>query len=134
MKEKVTAKKKPVYVLALEGGRVLLKNSDGLHPLNNNDILYVKAAGNQAAFYTTSPYPDQQQIVISNKLGEAAGVLCFFPFLRVHKSWIINVTHIRRLAPKHTHVTIDKERIPVSRQHREEFLALVQQHIFTTHI
>lgn len=76
--------------------RLLLTNADGDSLLAFDEIVSIEAAGNQVVFHTLLPEPKMQNIVVSKTLKEIEEVLNHYLFMRVHRSWIIYLPHIRK--------------------------------------
>ena len=70
-------------------GKITLPQQDGFQVLNVADILYCKADDNY-----TEIYLENKKIVVSKTLKYFEEALCKFSFVRIHKSFLVNVNEI----------------------------------------
>jgi DNA-binding LytR/AlgR family response regulator len=68
---------------------VVVKSGTGYHRLHTDDILYLKGTGNYVTFITT-----QRKILSLLSMKQACEMLPQGTFLRIHKSYIINLDRI----------------------------------------
>lgn len=95
---------------------VLLKSGTRLHHVRLTDIHYARAAGNYVAFVTP-----EREILSLMTMVEAVAFLAGADFVRVHRSFIVNLRHVE-LVEDDT-VVVGKHRIPVADAYRA---ALIQ--------
>ena len=95
---------------------VLLKSGTRLHQVRLADIRYTHAAGNYVAFVT----PEREVLSLMTMV-EAVALLAGTEFVRVHRSFIVNLRHVE-LVEDDT-VVVDRRRIPVADAYRT---ALIQ--------
>lgn len=76
--------------------RLMLTNADGDCFLAFHEIVSIEAADNQVVFHTLLPEPKMQTIVVSKTLKEIEQAIDHHLFMRVHRSWIVNLLHIRQ--------------------------------------
>ncbi len=107
---------KPEQTLASKIG---IPCSSGIDYLNINEILYFEGA---AAY--TNVVTLHTQILSSFPLGKYKEILERNTFYQVHRSYIVNLNHIRRYNSSGDIVMINDMKIPVSKNLREEFLHL----------
>lgn len=86
----------PKIVPPVEPLRIMLTNADGDSLFAFPEIVSIEAAGNQVVFHTLLPEPKMQNIVVSKTLKEIEEVVNHYLFMRVHRSWIIYLPHIRQ--------------------------------------
>ncbi|MGD1840821.1 MAG: LytR/AlgR family response regulator transcription factor [Thermonemataceae bacterium] len=79
------------------------------------DILWVQAQGNYALIQTSS-----ESFVNCLKLWQVARMLCKEMFVRVHRSYIVNLAYITALEGNMLY--IDTHRIPIGKTYREAVL------------
>lgn len=97
------------------------QGKDRIFCLNLNEIMYVEAAGRNA--YLKIP---KDKIIVRNSLSEIEMKLKDYNFLRVHKSFLVNLETIREIVPLfHSYVLkINddvKTEIPVGRTYIKNF-------------
>ena len=97
-------------------------NTDGkLIFLESEEILYAESDGNYSTIYLS----DGQKIVLTKKLKEVNKLLPGDSFLRLHNSYIINLTKIKEFLKTDGYVVLQSNhKIPVSRQKKSDFLDL----------
>ena len=82
---------KPVSV----NGRMMLRHRDGVTFINLKDILLVQREDRTTVLYTL----DGERYVSNDTLGEMEARLPADVFFRCHKSYIINLNHIKDITP-----------------------------------
>ncbi len=102
--------------------RLTIPTTEGLHFINISDILYCHAVNNYTEFYLTV----KQKIISSHTLGYYDEWLSKQQFFRVHRSYIINLAHIKlyKRGDGGTVTMNDGREIEVSRNNKEAFLKL----------
>ena len=76
-------------------GRLMLHHKDGVSFLNVSDIVLVQREDRTTVFYTTSG----ERYVTSDSLSDTEARLDSSIFFRCHKSYIINLNHIKNITP-----------------------------------
>jgi two-component system LytT family response regulator len=102
--------------------KLTIPTAEGLLFVNMSDILYCHAVGNYTEFHCVS----RQKIVSSYTLGYYDELLTGHKFFRVHRSYLVNLSHIKmyKRSDGGSIVMNDDEEIEISRNHREAFLKL----------
>lgn len=101
--------------------RIFVKVKDRMEPLFYEDILWVEADDYYCKVYTKT-----QEIQISQTLGKFSEALANFPeFLRVHRSYIINLKQVDQIGDAHLY--IGKQSIPVSKSIKEEIMSRLRK-------
>lgn len=77
------------------GGRLMLRHRDGVTFVNMQDIVLVQREQRSTVIYTVG----DGRYVIGDSLGETEARLDPELFFRCHKSYIINLNHIRDITP-----------------------------------
>ena len=77
------------------GGRMMLRHRDGVTFVDYEDILLVQREDRSTVIYTT----EDERFVTSDSLSEMEERLPSDLFFRCHKSYIINLNHIRDISP-----------------------------------
>lgn len=104
-----------------QGGRELLvlKSGTDYHPLQIGDILYVEGAGNYVFFFTSA-----KKIMTLMSLKEVLNKLPADQFLRIHKSFIINIRKIDVIETDQ--VKIGQKYIPIGDVYKKDFLTKIE--------
>lgn len=102
-----------------KGGNVLkigVPNVNGIDYIKPEDILYFESVNKYTKVVTKS-----YSVVSSYNLGEFKKVINNDSFFQVHRSFIVNLHHIRRYEAAGTVIMDDNMQIPVSKNSRSEF-------------
>lgn len=92
-----------------------VKSEGKLIQVRPDEILFVEAMQKYVKIYLP-----EKRIVSLLSISKVEELLPFPNFLRVHKSYIINIDHLEEL--QGNEVKIGRSRIPVSRAHKKELL------------
>ena len=92
-KEDIDTKLERFYEKRMADTVVRFSDYNGAVVIRKSDILYIKADSNYIIIYT-----EEGERVISCTLKESEGILNGMPFLRIHKSFIVNLDHIINLS------------------------------------
>ncbi|MBC8156357.1 MAG: response regulator transcription factor [Bacteroidetes bacterium] len=84
-----------------------------------DDLLYIESEGNYLTFYETG-----KKVVTRMTVAEAMTQLPGPGFMRIHKSYIVSLTHIDKI--ERHQVTIGKTQIPLAGTYRDELLERVK--------
>lgn len=102
--------------------KIILKTQDKIWILELSEIIFCQSDLSYTTFHTS-----QEKIVVSKTMGYYEELLSNYGFFRVHKSHLINVSHVRKI-----HRTDGSEaemtgghRIPISQRKKEKFLGLI---------
>jgi len=89
-----------------------------------SEILFIESDGN----YTTLNLRSGKKVVATRNLGDFEEILVPYQFFRVHKSYLINLAHIRKYIKGDggTVVMDDGTEIDVSRRRNDDFLAALK--------
>lgn len=100
---------------------VAISNIDKVNFVKNEDILYCKSSGRYTEFYLTN----KQRLVASKSLGEYETTLDKSLYYRIHKSFMVNLSHIVNISRKDGNYCELKDgtKLPISRRRLE---ALIQ--------
>lgn len=116
-KKMVQSKKQATDIKPLIG----IPNNNGLDYLNCDDILYLEATSRY-----TRAVAAQKEIISSYSIGKFKELMDPYPFfLQVHRSFIINLNHVKRYERQGVIIMTNGHEIPISKNMRDEFL-----HIF----
>lgn len=92
-----------------------VKNKGELIKIELDDILYLEAFDNYCNLYTSS-----QKHLISHTLKSVEEKLPQHKFIRVHRSYVINVSKIKSL--QDGYIFIEKNKVPMSASNKEELM------------
>lgn len=103
--------------------RMAVPGRDGLTLLKQDDILYLEASDS----YTTIHLKDGKRQISSKHIRVFETNLSAKRFFRVHKSYIINLEHLKAFSRSEGNMAVldNGTMIPVSRRKLHEFLALI---------
>ncbi|PKV49033.1 LytTR family two component transcriptional regulator [Aquimarina sp. MAR_2010_214] len=112
-KEKVLQDFSDLYTKMMETPKISITDAKGVHRVKAIDIIYCVSDGN----YTTFILKDNSEIIISKNLKHFEIKLKDYNFLRIHKSYLINMDHIDFLIKEQGGSVIMKngKSLPVSR-------------------
>ena len=105
--------------------KIILKTTDQIHLLDQKIIICLESD----SCYTTIHATSGEHIMVAKTLKEYEEMLAGCGFYRVHKSYLINLAHIKRfekLDGGYIVLTNDMK-IPVASRKREEMLALMEK-------
>jgi len=106
---------------ASEPAFIFFKADKRIHKYYFTDILFIEGSGNYIKVHTLNDKP----LMVLDKLTEMQGKLPPRRFLRVHKSFIVNIQHIREIEGN---MLLIKERaIPVSNTFRQDLEGLIKE-------
>lgn len=70
--------------------KLALSTNEGVHLLHANEILYCEGVGNYTRFHLVKSGP----VLVSKTIKEYEELLVDHSFLRVHKSYVVNLSHV----------------------------------------
>jgi two-component system LytT family response regulator len=110
---------------AKEPGKIALPVLNGLEFVDATSIIKVEAENVYSIFYLSG----NRKMVVSRTLKEVEKMLSHWNFMRVHKSFIINLDYITHYTKGEggTVVLSDGSEVEVSRRSKHEFLARINQ-------
>lgn len=102
--------------------KLMVPTAEGIHFIHKPDILYCHAISNYTEFRLTG----NRKITSSHTLGYYSDLLLAPAFFRIHRSYLVNISHIRmyKRGDGGTVIMNDGEEIEVSRNNKESFLQL----------
>lgn len=113
----------------LQGGvrptaiRVAMPYQHGYTLMETDDILYCESDGSYTRFFLKNG----EIHLITRILGEVTDTLQGGDFFRIHKSWLINIKHVKQFFRNEGAYVVmsDGKNIPVARSRREDFQRLL---------
>ncbi|MBP6978421.1 MAG: LytTR family DNA-binding domain-containing protein [Bacteroidales bacterium] len=105
--------------------KIILKTTENIHLVDLQDIVSCESADN----YTIVHLQGGEQIMVSKTLKEYDELLSDCGFFRVHKSFLINVGHIKRFEKQDGGqiVLANDTKIPVASRKRDELLEMMER-------
>jgi len=105
--------------------KIILKTTDQIHLLDLKNIV----ACESDSCYTTFHTLQEEHIMVSKTLKDYEEMLNGCGFFRVHKSYLINLAHIRRFDKQDGgHIVLTNDlKIPVASRKREEMMELLEK-------
>lgn len=98
---------------------VFVRHNNTMVKVNINDILYIEAERNYCRIYSKN-----REYLLVITLKDMDEKLPSKHFLRVHRSFIVNISKINEVS--NTHIVIEKKAIPISKSLKEELLKRLQ--------
>ena len=107
--------------------KITLTDTQGYNIVDIDDIVYLEGADNYTAFHLRK----KQKVVVSKTLKEYEDLLSDVGFLRIHKSSIINLFHLKNINREHGFdvVMSDGQTLAVSRRRSNELLDRAKQYL-----
>jgi two-component system, LytTR family, response regulator LytT len=99
---------------------LFLKKDNLFYKVKIKDILFFKAEGNYLVIYVSN----SSKYTIRLPVKEFVELLTDYTFFQVHKSYVINLEYVDAVSP--SSVRIKTHEIPLSKNKRDEFMALMQ--------
>lgn len=87
--------------------------------INSADIMYIKASGSYSYIYMKSGQGAEQRYIVAKKLGTLEQNLPVNMFVRVHKSYIVNLKYVINIKDNVVLKEMD-ETIPIGRSYRRK--------------
>lgn len=105
--------------------KIIIKTTDNIYLLEVKDIISCESDD----CYTTLHSANGDHIMVSKTLKEYEDLLSGLGFYRVHKSWLINLSHIRRFERQDggSIVLTNNMKIPVASRKKDEMLDLLEK-------
>ncbi|MDB5012567.1 MAG: DNA-binding response regulator [Daejeonella sp.] len=98
---------------------ILIKSGSQIFRIAIADILYVEGAGNYMTFYTKTG-----RVMALLPMNDILKMLPSKTFIRIHKSYIISLTHVEII--EKARVIINKTPIPIGITYREHFAQIIR--------
>lgn len=105
--------------------KIMISGASGIQLVNARDVVGIEADGR----YSTVHTKDGNKIVVTRNIGEYETELVPHGFFRVHKSWLVNCMHVKRVlnVDGGTIELTTGQSILISRRRKAEFLELLKQ-------
>jgi two-component system LytT family response regulator len=105
--------------------KIILRTTENIHLIDLQNIISCESDNNYTCVYTTGG----DKILVSKTLKDYDDMLAGCGFYRVHKSYLINLAHIKRFEKQDGGYIIltNDLKIPVASRKREEMLELLEK-------
>lgn len=103
------------YFRGVEKKRVILKTTDTVYAIYEDDIIYCRSDGNYTTFYTQQ----LEKIVVSKSLKRIEEILSDDIFIRCHQSYIVNKKHVLKYNKQGTLIVHLDFKVPVSSRRKD---------------
>lgn len=103
------------YFKGVEKKRVILKTTDTVYAIYEDDVLYCKSDGNYTTFYTQQ----LEKIVVSKSIKNILEILSEDTFVRCHQSYVVNKKHVLKYDKKGVLVINFDIQVPVSSRRKD---------------
>ncbi|MBN2820563.1 MAG: response regulator transcription factor [Bacteroidales bacterium] len=119
-------KKNPVKTSLLKD-KIAIPDMEGIELIQYSEIMYCKSDGN----YSTLALIGNRKMTVSKPLKYFEENISSELFLRIHKSYLVNLTHVKKYLKKDGGelVMTNNDVLPVSRNSRNELLKFIQNSI-----
>jgi len=98
---------------------IFLKADKKHFKVNLNDILYFESLGDYVVAFTV-----KKKIVTKERIGKLIENLPFDQFIQIHRGYVVSISKIESVGPGF--VEIEKKKLPVGRNYKNELTRLLQ--------
>ena len=95
--------------------KIALTTGDGTIMVQMKEIMYLKADGSYTYFFLSS----NQKILVSKRIAEFERLESMGDFLRVHRSYIVNLHHIHRISKQDSIILENGEEFSISEEKKK---------------
>lgn len=103
------------YLRGVKRKRVILKTTDTVYAIYEDDILYCRSDGNYTTFYTQQ----MEKIIVSKPIKKIEEILSKDVFVRCHQSYIVNKGHVLKYNKQGVLIVHLDVKVPVSSRRKE---------------
>ena len=103
------------YFNGVKNKRVILKTTETVYAIYEDDIIYCRSDGNYTTFYTQQ----MEKIVISKPLKQVEEILSEDVFVRCHQSYIVNKKHVLKYNKNGVLIVHMDFKVPVSSRRKD---------------
>jgi len=106
------------FFKGVEKKRIILKTSEMVHAIYEDDIIFCESDGNYSTFHTLQ----SENIVITKSLKHAEDILSDQVFIRCHRSFLVNKNHVLKYDKNGYLILKNEHKIPVSSRRKDSTL------------
>lgn len=109
-----------------EFDKIVLRDLENIHLVHLSDITHCKADGNYTEFHFINDKP----LIVSKNLKDYDSILTGSGFLRIHRSYLVNMKHFKKLekAEGGTVFLADGSALPLASGKKEDLLEYLEQY------
>jgi two-component system LytT family response regulator len=109
--------------------KIAVPHKNGLHYYNIDNIVLIEADGS----YTLMHLADKKSVMVCKKLKDFEETLSGTGFLRVHKSFLVNLNHIHEFHRSDSGYLVmsNGKKVAISQKDKEEIFALIRKSTYT---
>lgn len=96
---------------------VLIKHNSQLFRFSLSDIVYIEAKGKLSIFHTK-----ERSLISNSPFSKLTSALPSKQFIRIHKSFIINIEHINKIILTANEIYLAEQILPIGRVYKESIL------------
>lgn len=116
---RIALKKKAIVPIENKSGKIGIPDDTGIRYVNINDIIYCETYNRYTKVVTTDV-----EIISSYNIGKYQETLTNDFFYQIHRSFIINLNHVKRYDATGAVIMTTGIEIPISKKHKDEFLQM----------
>jgi len=102
--------------------KLAISVKEGVFLFETKDIICLEGMNNYTKFYFTN----QKPLLVAKTLKEYEDILTEYKFIRIHKSFLVNRAHVKKMDAEHMLWLSNDVHVPVSRRKRTEVMELFQ--------
>lgn len=102
---------------SIKTGNLFLKKRDQYHKIKIENILCIQAQGDYTLLSTA-----QDNYMSNYTLNELEQLFAQYNFLKIHRSYLININEVTAIHPKNNMVILGQLSIPISRSMKSNFM------------
>lgn len=118
-KNRIAAKRKAAESTEIKAGKIGIPDDTGIRYINISDIIYCETYNRYTKVVTT-----ESEIISSYNIGKYHETLTLDYFYQLHRSFIVNLNHIKRYDTAGIVVMNNGTEIPISKKNKEDFLRI----------
>lgn len=103
------------YFNGAKNNRIILKTTESVYAVYEDDILYCKSDGNYTTFFTKH----QDKIVVSKPIKKIEEILSENIFIRCHQSFIVNKKYVTKYSKQGFLILDIDTKVPVSSRRKD---------------
>ncbi|MEN0004293.1 MAG: LytTR family DNA-binding domain-containing protein [Bacteroidota bacterium] len=102
---------------AYKTDNLFIRTNNVLHKVNYKDILWVHADGNYCYLHTST-----RKYAVKVSLKKLMHKLWKYDFIRIHKSFVIQLTKIARIDLQNNMLELENQKFPIGRAYKADLL------------